>query len=97
VPPAPRQTGIYNLFYPEPITILELAHLIKDAIATHTHGKTIPQIEIVDKGLPTLFSPNEKETLDVDIEETMEFFEIPQLKSPKQTIHEIVKTRTRHS
>jgi nucleoside-diphosphate-sugar epimerase len=92
-PAEPLDNGIYNLFYPKPITILELAQIIKEAITQYTNHKTTPNIEIIDKGLPTLFSANEKETLNVDIRETINFFAIKKLKSPKETIYEIVKNR----
>lgn len=92
-PTEPRDTGIYNLFYPKPITILELAQIIKEAITQQTHGKATPTVEIVDKQLPILFSPNEKETLNVDIRKTKKFFGIKKLKSPKEAIHEIVREK----
>jgi nucleoside-diphosphate-sugar epimerase len=85
-----EETSIYNLFYPKPITILELARVIREAIAEHTRGEILPEIEIVDKNLPVLFSPDEKDTLKVDIEKTKRFFGIKRLKSPKDTINEIV-------
>ena len=53
----------------------------------------VEAIEIVDKGLPTLFNPNEKQTLNVDITKTMNFFGIKKLENPKETIFEIVKNR----
>ncbi len=84
---------IYNLFYPKPITILELAETIKEAVTQHTRGKISPEIKIVDKGLPILFDPNEKQTLNVDITKTMNFFGIKKLKNPKETIFEIVKKK----
>jgi len=93
----PLDTGIYNLFYPKPITILDLAQIIKEAITQQTQGKIIPTIEIVDKRLPILFSPNERETLNVDIRKTKNFFGIKKLKSPKETIYEIVREKTAKS
>jgi len=53
----------------------------------------VEAIEIVDKGLPTLFNPNEKQTLNVDITKTMNFFGIKKLKNPRETIYEIVNKR----
>ena len=85
--------GIYNLFYPKPITILELAETVKEAISKHTQGKTVPKIEIVDKNLPVLFSPDEKHTLNTDIDKTLSFFRIKGLKSPRETIFDIVSKR----
>jgi UDP-glucose 4-epimerase len=90
-------SDIYNLFYPKPITILELAEIIKEAITIHTQQTIVPKIEIVDKGLPILFDPNEKYNLNVDITKTINFFGIKKLKSPKETIFEIVKKRIKSS
>jgi len=86
-------TGIYNLFYPKPITILDLAQIIKEAITQQTQGKVTPTIEIIDKGLPILFNTNERETLNVDIRKTKDFFGTKTLKSPKETIYEIVREK----
>jgi UDP-glucose 4-epimerase len=85
--------GIYNLFYPKPITILELAETVKEAIIKHMQGNFVPRIEIVDKNLPVLFSPDEKLTLNVDIGKTLSFFGIKGLKSPKEAIFDIVGKR----
>jgi len=97
LPTEPPDTGIYNLFYPKPITILDLAQIIKEAITQQTQGKVTPTIEIIDKGLPILFNPNEKETLNVDIRKTKNFFRIKKLKSPKETLYEIVREKTAKS
>jgi len=85
--------GIYNLFNPQPITILELAETIREAISTHTRGKITPKIEIVDKNLPVLFNPDEKQALHADIDKTLSFFKIKALTSPRDAVFEIVKTR----
>lgn len=85
--------GIFNLFYPKPITILELAETVKEAVVEHTHGEVIPKIEIIDRNLPVLFNPDDKRTLNVDLEDTMNFFGIKELRSPRETIFEIVDGR----
>jgi UDP-glucose 4-epimerase len=92
----PSDDNIYNLFYPQPITILELAESTREAIILHTQGKISPTIKIVDKDLPILFDPNEKQTLKADITETTRFFGIQKLKNPKETISKIVKTRMKN-
>jgi len=88
-------SGIYNLFYPEPITILELAEIVKSAIVEKTGGRVVPRVEIVDTNLPPLFKANEKDTLNVDMEKTLSFFGIEKLKSPTEAIFEIVARKTR--
>ena len=85
--------GIYNLFYPKPITILELAETVKEAISKHTQGNFVPEIEIVDKSMPVLFSPDEKHTLNADIGKTLSSFRIKGLKSPREAIFDIVGKR----
>lgn len=85
---------IFNLFYHEPITVLELAETVKEAIILHTKGIVVPKLEIVDTGLPSLFDEDEKRTLSVDISDTLDFFGINELKSPKETISEIVRKRS---
>jgi len=84
---------IYNLFHPKPITILELAETVKEAIIKHTKGRIVPEIEIVDKNLPILFGPDEKYELSVDISKTLGFFGIEGLKSPREIIFDIVDKR----
>lgn len=84
---------IFNLFYPQPITILELAEIVKEAIIFHTTGKVNPEIKVVDKGLPILFSVGDKRAMHTDIGDVKGFFKIEALKSPKEAIFEIVKGR----
>jgi len=79
----------YNLFYPKPMTILELAEAIKEAITQHTQGKATPTIKVVDRSLPILFNPNEKQILNVDITKTTKFFGTKKLTNPEETIFEI--------
>lgn len=88
-----KDNAIYNLFYPKPMTILELAETAKEAITGHTQGKTVPKIQIVDKNLPTLFTPDEKHTLNVDMAKTIDFFGIKKLKNPREAIREIVEDK----
>jgi len=87
------KSGIFNLFYPEPITILELAEVVSSAIVECTKGEVIPKVEIIDTGAPPMFRPDEKNTLNVDIEKTLRFFELETLTSPKEAVFEIVRGR----
>lgn len=84
---------IFNLFYPEPITILELAELVKEAVTLHTNGAVNPEVKVVDKGLPVLFGPENKLAMHTDVSDVKNFFGIERLKSPREAISEIVKGR----
>lgn len=84
---------IFNLFYPRPITILELAEIVKEAIIFHTNGEVNPEVKIVDKGLPILFSVGDKRAMHTDIGDVKSFFKTEELKSPREVIFEIVNGR----
>ena len=84
---------VFNLFYPEPITILELAELIREAVILHTDGRITPEIKVVDKGLPVLFGPENKHSMRTDVSDLNSLLDVSKMKSPKEAIFEIVKGR----
>jgi len=86
-------TNIVNLYYPEPITILELAEIIRDSIIEHSHGMIKPKIETIDTGKQNLFNKEDKKKIKVDISKALSFLNLEKLKSPKESIDEIVKIR----
>lgn len=45
-------THIVNVYYPEPITVLELAETIRKIINRCTNGRVNPELRIVNKGVP---------------------------------------------
>jgi len=86
-------TRVLNLVYPEPVTVLELAEIVRDIIVKLTNGRRVPKIEIVDQGLQPLFTEDSKYKFKVDIQKTMKFLGIEKLIHPKQSIEDIVKSR----
>jgi UDP-glucose 4-epimerase len=84
---------VLNLIYPEPITILELAEIVRDTIVRLTNGKIIPKIEIVDQGLQPLFTEDSKYKFKVDISKTLRFLGIEKLIEPKKSIEDLVRIR----
>lgn len=84
---------IINLCYPEPVTILELATMIKDAITSYSGGKIIPDIKIVETGQPNLFTAKNKKLIKVDVRKAMELLGSKKLKSPKESVERIVKSK----
>jgi UDP-glucose 4-epimerase len=87
---------VLNLVYPEPVTILELAEIVRDTIAMLTNGKIVPKIEIVDQGLQPLFTEDSKYKFKVDISKTMKFLGIEKLIEPRKSIEDLVKIRLQH-
>lgn len=86
-------SDIFNVYYPEPVTILELAQITKEAIINYSNGKIQPEIKIVETGQPSIFEEKDKTLIQVDAKKVLEFFNIKQLKSPKQSIETLVKKK----
>lgn len=84
---------IVNLCYPEPVTILELATMIKDAITSYSKNNIIPEIKIVETEQQNLFAAEDKELIKVDVRKAIEFLGLRKLKSPKESVERIVKGR----
>ncbi len=86
-------SNIVNVYYPEPITVLELAEIVRDSIIELTEGKIRPSIEIVDHGEPELFSEDDKFRIKVDITKLKELLGIEKLLSPRDAIKKIIRKR----
>jgi UDP-glucose 4-epimerase len=89
--------SIVNVYYPEPITILELAEIVQKAIIRHTNNSVIPKIEIVDLGHPLLFKEDDKKQIRVDISKVIDFLGLNEIKSPEKTINDIIKRRIEYA
>jgi UDP-glucose 4-epimerase len=84
---------IINVYYPEPITILELAEIVRNAIAKLTNGNVVPRIEIVDQGLKPFFQENDKLKFKVDISKSFKILGMNKLTHPRETIEKIIRSR----
>jgi len=84
---------IINVIYPTPITILELAEMVKEAFESSSGGRLKPSIQIVDKGIPTFFHPDDKCKISVNIDKALRFLSLKKLRSPRESIQRIVKKR----
>jgi len=82
---------IINVVYPEPITILELAEIVRDTITELTNSKICPPIEIIDKGLPPLFSKEDKNKFRVDTKMAKCVLGLNNLIHPRESIRRITR------
>lgn len=82
-----------NVYWPEPITILELAETVRDAVVKHSHGKIRPEIQIVDKGQPILFKPEDKDLMKVNVSRVKSLLGLKRLTDTRRTIEELVKEK----
>src|SRR5207245_7772736 len=71
-----REEGIpriVNLVWPEPIKIMEVAKLVKDAIREQTSGRIDALIEVRDTGDQPYLAPGDKNKLTVDHRKSTSF------------------------
>jgi UDP-glucose 4-epimerase len=84
---------IVNIYYPKPVTIFEIAKIVRDAIIKYTAGEITPQIEIVDQGKPMLFSEEDKDKIKIDIMKAKNLLNLERFTNPRDSIEKIIKGR----
>jgi UDP-glucose 4-epimerase len=84
---------IVNVYYPEPITILELAQITKAKIEKLSGGKVNPPIEIVQDNNPSLFFENDKKLMNVNINKARTFLGLKKIISPEESIEKLIKIK----
>jgi len=84
---------IVNVYYPSPITILELAKIVQKTVMKLTNNAIQPRIEIIDTRQKPLFKEEDKDKIKVNIRKAVEFLGLSRLKSPEESIEEIVRRR----
>jgi UDP-glucose 4-epimerase len=82
---------IVNVYFPQPMTILELAETVCKTITECTHGKTKPKVEILDKGLPPLFREDDKKRIRVSVEKARVLLGLEKLTSPEVALRRIIR------
>lgn len=84
---------IVNVYYPEPITIIELAEMVRDTVIKRTNGRIKPNIEIVDKGEPPLFSEEDHEKMRIDTSKAKKLLGIDHFLNPRESIERILEKK----
>jgi UDP-glucose 4-epimerase len=87
---------IVNVFWPRPVTIMELAKIVREKIVNCSGGKTSPEIRVVDTGEPVSKIEDEEERIQVDTTKARDFLGIGEFQSPEQTIERLVKQSMLH-
>lgn len=85
---------IVNVYYPEPVNILQLAEMVAKVVAKNTQNSICPQIEIIDNGQQPLFSEHDKERIKVDVRKAGNLLGLTHFRSPEESIEKIVTNRT---
>lgn len=86
-------THIVNLCWPEPITILKLATMVRDAIVKYSEDRIRPKIRVIDIGQPSFFTAENSESIKVDVSKVKKLLGLENLTSPKESIEKLVKGR----
>lgn len=81
---------VVNLCWPKPMTIFDLAHLVRNTIIGITNGSIKPEIEVVDRKQPVLYQAGDKQKVKVDIGKIQQLLDIKKLKDPRESIERIV-------
>jgi nucleoside-diphosphate-sugar epimerase len=87
------ETQIFNLMYPRPITIINLARIVQRTVTSVTHGRIRPTISVIDQGAKPLYSPRDVERFRSDISKARRLLDMKKLTPPEQTIKRIVTAR----
>jgi len=84
---------IYNIVYPTPITVIELAELIKKIVEEETNKKISPEINVINSEKLQLYTPDDKNKIKVDISKATKEIELKNLQSPQDSLRRIIKNR----
>lgn len=81
---------IVNVVYPKPVTILQLAKIVQSAVTEYSNRALVPEIKIVDKGLPDLYRYTDESLIRIDVRKAKTFLGIERLTSPRESIKKII-------
>ena len=88
--------NVFNIVYPEPVSVIELAEHIKQIVSEETGGRINPSIEVVDKGLPPVFTLEDKHRFQVKIDRTRYVLGLNRLKYPVGSLRTLIKEYLRN-
>jgi len=84
---------VINFFGPQPVTVLELAEIVSETILELTAGAISPKIEVIDKGLDSPFTSEDKYKVWGDLRRARRILELEPTTSVHESIQKIVRTR----
>ena len=84
---------IFNVFYPQPFTVLDLAQIVRDSVERVSGGQLSPKIELIDGGLPAQFEVGDKDRITVDTSKLQNAIGMSATISAKESIERIARVR----
>jgi UDP-glucose 4-epimerase len=91
--PKGHSSAVVNVFWPKPVTIIELARFVKESVHELSGGRLSPVVKIENQHLPLLNTPNDKRTLRVSVKKAKSYLELGDLSDPRETIRRLVASR----
>ncbi len=88
-----KSAKILNLFSPPPVTIIELAQMVRRKVVELTDEKIKPKIMVIDKGVKPMYRPRDKELFKVDTSIARQFLGLEKLTKPDRSIELIIQNR----
>jgi nucleoside-diphosphate-sugar epimerase len=85
-------TPAINLMWPKPVTIIGLAHIVREKVTRLTHGKIKPKIEVIDRNIKPFYSVRDKDRFRADVSLARKLLKV-QLTHPEKTIERIISAR----
>jgi len=85
---------IINLFWPHPITVIELARTVQRQFGLLGY-RSKPRLTVIDKGIPSLCTNADRSRIRVDITRARELLGIRKLTSPEESIRLLLLNRLR--
>jgi len=84
---------IVNVYNPEPITIYELAEIVRDTVINQSSGSIIPQIQVINTGQDMIYEKNKKTRLAANMQKALKLLNLKVFKHPRESIEQLVKNR----
>lgn len=88
-----NKNHVLNLSYPEPITILDVAKMVRDSVTRYSLKKISPQVKIIDKGISNDYTKGDKQKAKHDISKIRRVLGVNNLIEPKIAIQNEIKKR----
>jgi nucleoside-diphosphate-sugar epimerase len=88
-----QSADMVNLFSPHPVTIIELAKIVQHKFIRLTGGAITPKIQVIDKGLASLYDKRKKRLFKIDISKARKMLGPGDLSTPQDSIERIIRKR----
>jgi nucleoside-diphosphate-sugar epimerase len=91
--PSQGPIRVVNLVWPKPMTIIDLARIVRTELLTLSHGRIKAKIQVLDKGVDSIYTSEDKKRFRVDVSKARELLGSKTLTSPQLSIERILRQR----